>query len=294
MPKPMNNTGERFLPELSGEIALEHLHRYELAREYSIGKSVLDIASGEGYGSSRLAQVADSVVGVDVSEKAILHAERKYGNHKLRFIVSSCEDIPCTNHSVDVVVSFETLEHLEQHERMMQEIKRVMRPGGLLVISTPDKFEYSDRTGNKNPFHVRELYRDEFAQLLHSNFRNVQILWQRVIYGSTLLSIDDKAMSVKFHVWKDGEFESQFGVFRPLYFVAVATDWDLPIVNGGIFEIPNRNSVPQSLVQDKLDAIEQSTSWKITAPIRFVVHKSRRFAVTFRLIGNKIRGGKHP
>ena len=62
-------TGERYVPSVKGEIRLEHVHRYLIARELSHGKRVLDIASGEGYGSDILASVATEVVGVDVSER---------------------------------------------------------------------------------------------------------------------------------------------------------------------------------------------------------------------------------
>jgi ubiquinone/menaquinone biosynthesis C-methylase UbiE len=122
-------TGERYLPGVRGEIELEHLHRYALARELARGKSVLDIACGEGYGADLLAAVAAQVIGVDLSEEVVEHARRKYGNRRnVQFRLGSCSAIPVGDASVDLVVSFETIEHHADHDEMMQEIKRVFDP----------------------------------------------------------------------------------------------------------------------------------------------------------------------
>lgn len=132
----MEFTGERFVPEVHGNIELEHLSCYLQACEFASGKIVLDIASGEGYGSAMLASKADKVIGVDISIEAVKHARTRYKNENLEFKVGTCNDIPLPDASVDFVVSFETIEHHDQHEEMMHEIKHVLRPGGMLLIST--------------------------------------------------------------------------------------------------------------------------------------------------------------
>ena len=157
--------GERFLPDQKGQIELEHLHRYAMARELVRGKVVLDIACGEGYGSALLSMVAGSVVGVDISENVIQHAQETYSNANLRFFTGSCSNIPVEDGTIDVVVSFETIEHHSEHEEMMAEIKRVLRPKGVLIISSPDRYEYSVVPGYTNPYHVKELTREEFESL---------------------------------------------------------------------------------------------------------------------------------
>ena len=162
----MEFTGERFIPEVHGNIELEHLHRYLLACKTVAGKTALDIASGEGYGSAMLARTAHKVIGVDISQEAVSHAQAKYIAKNLEFRLGSCSKIPLDDASVDVVVSFETIEHHNEHEAMMKEIKRVLRPGGVLVISSPDKLEYSEKPGYSNPHHVKELSRGEFKKLL--------------------------------------------------------------------------------------------------------------------------------
>ena len=109
-------TGERFLPEVVGDIRYEHLHRYLMARELVRGKDVLDIACGEGYGSRILAEVAKSVIGIDLSQAAAAHASASYTADNLHFAQGDCSCIPLPNASLDVVVSFETLEHHDRHQ----------------------------------------------------------------------------------------------------------------------------------------------------------------------------------
>src|SRR5690348_16658777 len=101
-------TGERLVTSLGGDIVLEHLHRYAFANQLVASKDVLDIASGEGYGSFLLASQARSVIGVDYSTESVLHAQEKYGASNLRFCVGDCRCIPLPAASVDVVVCFET------------------------------------------------------------------------------------------------------------------------------------------------------------------------------------------
>jgi ubiquinone/menaquinone biosynthesis C-methylase UbiE len=170
---PLEWTGERYVPGVGGDIELEHLHRYMIARELAKDKVVLDIACGEGYGSNLLAMVASHVVGVDIVEDVIAGARNKYRQDNLTFKVGSCTDIPLENSSVDLVVCFETIEHHDKHREMLAEIKRVLLPNGILIISSPDKYEYSDKPNYSNPFHVKELYRNEFEDLVTEYFEKV-------------------------------------------------------------------------------------------------------------------------
>ncbi|WP_153070309.1 class I SAM-dependent methyltransferase, partial [Escherichia coli] len=112
-------TGERFMPEVAGQIAFEHLHRYHFASRFCQGKRVLDVACGEGYGSRILSNAASSVVGVDISAEAVAHAQGKYARGSLEFVEASAASLPLPDDSFDVVVSFETIEHHDQHEEML-------------------------------------------------------------------------------------------------------------------------------------------------------------------------------
>src|ERR1051325_4300232 len=104
----LTDNGERLLPEMHDANAVMHWHRYAFAAGLCRGKDVLDIASGEGYGSNLMSGAAKSVTGVDISAEAVAHANAKYNSPTLRFLQGSAAEIPLEDASVDVAVSFET------------------------------------------------------------------------------------------------------------------------------------------------------------------------------------------
>ncbi|MEE4217395.1 MAG: class I SAM-dependent methyltransferase [Xanthomonadales bacterium] len=189
MSEPLEFTGERYTPECLREIRYEHVHRYVFARGLVAGRRVLDAACGEGYGSALLAETASRLVGVDVSPQAVAHASERYRAPNLEFRQADCLALPFPDDEFDCVVSFETLEHLENHEQLMAEFKRVLRPGGFLLISTPDKAIYTDQQGNRNEFHVAELYRDEFDALLERHFAVHRLWGQKLLFQSAIWSL---------------------------------------------------------------------------------------------------------
>ena len=173
-------TGERFIPEAKDEeLEIEHLERYECIRELVKGKKVLDAACGEGYGSHLLSQTADSVLGIDIDQKTIEHAKRKYcGSTNLSYEQASVSDMSIVpSNSMDVIVSFETIEHIDEkcQKMFLNEISRILKPDGLLIMSTPDKKEYSDKYSFHNPFHKKEFYVPEFEAFLHQKFKNIKL-----------------------------------------------------------------------------------------------------------------------
>lgn len=198
-------TGERLTTSLSSvHGVIEHLHRYAIAQKITKNKVVLDIASGEGYGSFLLSKSATKVFGVDIDEKSINHAKDKYASSKnIEFSVGSTDAIPLEDKSVDVVISFETIEHHDMHDLMIQEISRVLKTDGILLISSPEKSIYSLRDPN-NPYHVKELTLDDFDSLLKRNFKNVKLFNQRFIIGS-LIHLIDKDSESKFNLF-DGDY----------------------------------------------------------------------------------------
>ncbi len=223
----MEFTGERFVPQITGNIKYEHLHRYALALDLSKERSVLDIASGEGYGSAILAKQAAQVIGVDIDLESVDHAQTQYGHlANLKFLAGSCSAIPVADASIEVVTSFETIEHHDQHEEMMHEIKRVLTADGLLIISSPNRLVYSDQPNYTNPFHVKELYYEEFLDLLKRHFQQVHIYGQRLAVGSCVTSLEasDRQEIRAF----SGDINSLSNVASyfpsPLYFVAVCSD----------------------------------------------------------------------
>lgn len=177
MTETMEYTGERMVPEKADPNTFwEHIYRYRFAAPSVKGLRVLDIACGEGYGAAGLLRAgAASLTGVDVSPQACAHAARRYG---LNTRVGDAENIPLADASVDVVVSFETIEHLAHPEVFLTECARVLVRGGKLIVSTPNREIYDELAPN-NPYHLKELNRKEFVELLGVRFENIQMYTQR-------------------------------------------------------------------------------------------------------------------
>lgn len=182
----LNFTGERLVTKINEYWTLEHLHRYAIVKDLVIGKNILDIACGEGYGSNILSSYAKNVVGIDISDEAINHAKKKYKKDNLQFKQGSATFIDLPDTSIDIIVSFETIEHLKEHDEMLQQFKKVLKRDGILIISSPDKKNYSDKTGYANPFHLKELYKNEFESLIKKYFDNTLMLFQKSAVASII------------------------------------------------------------------------------------------------------------
>ncbi len=219
--KPLEFTGERFTPECVREIWYEHYHRYAFAQNLVAGKNVLDIASGEGYGSAILANKARSVIGMDIDSASIAHAQNKYQHQNLHYQQASCLDIPLDNESIDVIVSFETLEHLAEHEQMLAEFNRVLKTDGILLISTPDKKHYSDATGFSNEYHVKELYKQEFKELLDKHWQ--QQIWyaQALSFNSLMQKLDKQSKTYSSDVLQDNKLLHEQQLIKSMYYIVI-------------------------------------------------------------------------
>lgn len=234
----MEFTGERFIPTEQGAIRLEHYHRYASTLDSITGKDVLDIASGAGYGSFMMSEVARSVVGVDISTEAVEHARKTYFTQEhLSFVQSSAASVSLPNASFDVIVSFETIEHLQEQEEMLSEIRRMLRPDGILIISSPNRPVYSEASDYHNEFHVKELDFHEFDALLKAQFPAVQYYGQRLSIGSTIQPLSSSSPSYK--AWQDDGKELSTGsgeLTDPVYFIAVCgtTPQSLPSLDASI------------------------------------------------------------
>ena len=251
-------TGERYLPygdpALYGtEIHYEHLHRYAFASQFVQGKKVLDLASGEGYGAFILSKNAQSVVGIEIDPAAVTHAMNTYNTKNIRFIEGSILNIPIEGEKLfDVIVCFEAIEHVKEHDILLNEIRRLLKNDGLVIISTPDKKQYSEEAGYQNPYHLKELYQSEFSELLQKYFSYVYLSGQQILSGSSifpLLSKENNSSSEFIIEYKDQHFSfTEKNEIDPRYFVAIASNTEL-----------NPNEIQKSYLIDKSN-IEYSLS----------------------------------
>lgn len=256
-PAPLEFTGERFVPWLSGEIAYEHWHRYAFARRFVAGRRVLDAACGEGYGTALLARGAVQAIGLDLDPAAVAHARGAYaGQRGLAYECGSVTAIPLPDASIDVVVSFETIEHLPAADqpRMIAEFARVLAPGGLLLISSPNKKVYSDDTGYSNPFHLHELYRDGFAALLAERFPVQHWFRQSRLVASAIWN--EAAVGGVEALTGDARDAEPMPVPEGMYFITVAakSDATLPPATPALSVYVDRDDSERKLaLQNALD-----------------------------------------
>jgi O-antigen biosynthesis protein len=222
-------TGERCVPWAPDhQMVYEHMHRYNFAASFCTGKRVLDLASGEGYGSAILGAVASEVAGIDIDSASVDHARLTYGTDQIRFIEGSMLDPDLfRDHFFDVVVCFEALEHVGDHDLLMQVILGALRSDGLAVISTPDRTVYTDLHEQKNPFHVHELDRQEFRDLLGRHFKHADLLTQEVATGSVMQALDGGQGGELIRVSATDDWTLQ-PAGAPPFLVALASDAPLP------------------------------------------------------------------
>ncbi|MBW2425639.1 MAG: methyltransferase domain-containing protein [Deltaproteobacteria bacterium] len=177
--RAQRSEGERFLPDTDGpDLAYEHVHRYAIAARMVGGLRVLDLACGSGYGTRLLQQASGQpVVALDL-EPGLLRGNAGLG------VCGSAGDLPFADESFDAVVFFEAIEHIAEPGAALDEIVRVLRPSGLLLVSTPDRDIYTHRAGHANEHHVSELSREEFEEILRARFDHVELRGQSVVAGS--------------------------------------------------------------------------------------------------------------
>ncbi len=241
-PLPLTYTGERYHPEFLDEMRQEHMHRYAWAQELVRGRDVVDLACGEGFGSAMLAGTARHVIGIDISEDVIRHASGRYQASNLTFKCANAVQLPLPDHSADIVVSFETIEHLDNQSGMIAEIRRVLRPDGFLIISSPNSKVYSQRQGHINEFHVHEMTGPEFKKLLRTQFPVLKLLGQRLSVASSILPSHDDTTGMA-SVFQDGERVERVvrEIPETMYYVAIAAAKAsfLPVVAGSFLVSTN-------------------------------------------------------
>ncbi len=170
-------TGERIVPGKTEEsLFRQHEARYVFAGKFVKDKVVLDVACGTGIGTHYLLRAgAESSLGLDIDGAAVAYAKAAY--ECCQFAQCDATNLPVSDGCIDVVVSFETIEHLGDQRKFLLECIRVLKPGGVFICSTPNHTVSS--WGNKNPYHLHEFTVTEFTCLLESVFDNVQLFAQQ-------------------------------------------------------------------------------------------------------------------
>ena len=183
-------TGERVVPGVADpDLLNEHTARYRFAahyvRRFGPEAVILDAGCGTGYGTAEFAVVAASVTAFDISGEAVKAARDLYARPGVRWLQAGCESLPFADGSFDLVVAFEVIEHLERWRELLSEAKRVLKPSGVLLVSTPNKAYYAESRAEAgpNPFHVHEFEYDEFCSALAEIFPHTS-LWTQNHTGS--------------------------------------------------------------------------------------------------------------
>jgi O-antigen biosynthesis protein len=235
-PRLIEWTGERCVPWAPDvQVVYEHFHRYLWAARLVGSRRVLDLGSGEGFGASILAEQAEHVLGIDVDELTVEHSRLNYAGPNLEFELGTALDLSAHEQgSFGAVVAFEIIEHVGDHERVLAEVTRVLSDDGILIMSTPDRRMYSEASGQRNPYHERELALDEFLELLGAHLPEVSAWGQRTITGSHLHALveerGDGGPDASFFIERSGEEWRLAGDPAALYCVAVASKAPLPAI----------------------------------------------------------------
>ncbi len=181
----MKLTEERVIPNLmkpQNGLLIEHIVRYEFASKFVKGR-VLDIACGVGYGTQILLNgnnkdQISQIVGVDIHSDSIEYARENYSDSKAKYIEADAvsPELPDNLGQFDTIVSFETIEHLKEDVLFVENLKKLLKPEGTLIISTP--FGMGRGLPCTNPYHIQQYKEAEFIELL-KDFSELDMFYQR-------------------------------------------------------------------------------------------------------------------
>ena len=213
-------TGERVVPDKTPRpLVLEHLARYHLALTFlDPASKVLDVGCGTGYGTALMAAKAARVAGVDIAWEAIQYARANYVRPNLSFAGADCRRLPFPDNFFDRAVMFEVIEHMSEQATCLSEIRRVLTPEGVLILSTPDPAGPTKGIDGPNPFHIKELQEHELLELLRPHFGDVQLLYQYEVSASSIEAASSSGNSPSAEIVENFAHDS-----GPKYFLAVCS-----------------------------------------------------------------------
>jgi len=245
---------ERILPESVSQTYLGmHLAPYHLALDYARGKHVLEVGCNWGYGAYLLSGVAAHLTAFDGSGEAIRDAQQRFPRDNLVFLMHDANDpFPLPDESFDLVFSSEVIEHIRDYRACVAEIKRVLRPGGILIMKTPN-LEFDPEMHRRNPYHLKVFTPSEYEALLEQYFKDVQILGYNEVYSHLIrysavdFDLNDYhfgqpipcAKKLEVIAWVCPELVELKGR-KPEYLLAICSDHRLPGSGKSLPPTPNR------------------------------------------------------
>ena len=180
-------TGERLIPEASDpDLRNEHVARYCFAELLASGKRVLDAGCGVGYGSAGLELAGGLVFALDNAGEAVRRGRTEHSG--VRFVQGDCTALPFADRSLDLVVSFEVIEHIGAWPDLIAEAARVLAPSGVFLVSTPNRSYYGASREEPNPFHVHEFDFEEFHGALTQAFPHAVVFCENHVPAIALTS----------------------------------------------------------------------------------------------------------
>lgn len=276
-------TGERLIPGLKDSTFLygEHMLRYLFAAQFTRGKTVADIGCGVGYGAKILAESGVKLVyASDNSQEAINYARSHYNHKKIKYEVADACFLTNANQSIDLVVACELIEHMPNYSAFLEEVKRVLKPSGLFLLSTPNVKVYFEAP-HINSFHHKEYTEEEIEQALKLKFKYVKVLYQLDSFAS--LVTDNKQVNFNSKLIEKSKV-------APSYFIVLASDSPLPKIidfNTTLFTNFNLDSLAKNLntlqrevimLNKIITEIYASKTWKLLSYYQLTTQKIKHFA----------------
>ncbi len=276
---------------MPGLIRAEHEGRYRWATAAVAGKEVLDAGCGVGYGAKILTEAgAARVIGLDIAAEAVQDAIIRAGGVG-EFVVGDLEQLPFMPCSFDVVVCFEVIEHVHRRELALDELRRVLRPEGVLIVSSPNRNVYLPG----NPHHVHEYTPNELLAALTERFRHVALSRQHQWVAS--LITDDLGMQTRGSGVEIAASVRKVAGVAPgeeVYTLAVAADGPLPVMPGtavltDAIDLRWWHGQVTALqgqvtaLERGLEALQSSVSWRVTAPLRSAKRRSSSWRISLSL-----------
>lgn len=174
----MSATEERLGNDPTSELWGEHRSRYRFAAQFARGRRVLDVACGSGFGLDMLRAAGGWPLGVDYDAHTLREIQRERASE---LVVADATRLPLASAALDTVVSFETIEHVPDAPALVRELRRVLKPGGRLILSTPNRDFGPLSRHTANRFHIREFTAAELREMLSHCFEHVQLFGQRPV-----------------------------------------------------------------------------------------------------------------